>query len=347
MQKNPPLPQPTALPDIPEATPTSSPTSVLPGLLAAALITALATTLNTVIPVISSLTFAVLGGVILGNRARVEPLRPGLAFAARSLLRIGVVLLGLRLSVGQVTELGAATLAVVIATVTATFFGTRWLGERLGVSEPLALLIATGYSICGASAIAAMEDTSDAEEEEVAMAIGLVTLAGTVAMFVLPVLANAFGLTDDEFGIWVGASVHDVAQVVAAASVGGASVLAIAVVVKLTRVILLAPLVAGVSVTRRRNHAPNTDDAERPSALPLFVIGFLAMLALRSTGWVPDDVVDGARLVEGILLTLALVGLGAAVRIDRLRLLGGAPLLLGAIASLLVAGVSLAATLLI
>jgi uncharacterized integral membrane protein (TIGR00698 family) len=318
-------------------------TSVIPGLLVAALLTALATALNTLVPFISALTFAVLGGVILGNRSGVDRFRPGLMFAARTLLRFGVVLLGVRLSIGQVTELGAATLAVVVATVTATFFGTRWLGERLGVSEPLTLLIATGYSICGASAIAAMEDTSDAEEEEVAMAIGLVTLAGTIAMFALPLLAMAFGFSDEQFGIWVGASVHDVAQVVAAASTGGASVLAIAVVVKLTRVILLAPLVAGVSLARRS--ASETTD--RPPVLPPFVIGFLAMLAFRSTGWVPEAVVDGARFIEGLLLTVALVGLGAAVRIDRLRQLGGAPLALGAIASVLVGGVSLAATLLI
>ena len=342
MQKNPPLPQ--VSPHLPSTTPTVSPRwSVVQGLVVAALVAALATGLHTLVPVVSSLTFAVAGGVVLGNRRNTDHLQPGFTFAARTMLRLGVVLLGLRLSIGQVTELGIATLAVIAATVAATFFGTRWLGARLGVSEPLSLLIATGYSICGASAIAAMEDTSQAEEEEVAMSIGLVTLAGTVAMFALPALAGLFGLSDEHFGIWVGASVHDVAQVVAAASVGGASVLAIAVVVKLTRVILLAPLVAGVSLTRSRHG----DAAERPPALPSFVIGFLALLILRSTGWVPSSVVDGARLVEGALLTLALVGLGAAVRIDRLRQLGGAPLLLGAIASLLVAGVSLGATLLI
>lgn len=341
MQKNPPLPQ--VSPHHPSTTPTVSPhRSVVPGLLIAATVAAVATGLHELLPVVSSLTFAVAGGVLLGNQRNIETLRPGFTFAARTLLRVGVVLLGLRLSIGQVTELGVATLAVIATTVAATFFGTRWLGARLGVSEPLSLLIATGYSICGASAIAAMEDTSLAEEEEVAMSIGLVTLAGTVAMFALPALSGLFGLSDEHFGIWVGASVHDVAQVVAAASVGGASVLAIAVVVKLTRVILLAPLVTGVSLTRSREG----ETGERPPALPPFVIGFLALLLLRSTGWVPVAVVDGARLVEGALLTVALVGLGAAVRVDRLRTLGGAPLLLGAIASLLVAGVSLAATLL-
>ena len=341
MQKNPPLQHIPSAPEPPSAT-DSAATSILPGLVAAGLLAAAAIGLNSLVPVVSSLTFAVAAGVALGNGPNVDRLRPGLGFAARTLLRLGVVLLGLRMSIGQVTELGIATLAVIVATVAATFFGTRWLGERLGVSEPLSLLIATGYSICGASAIAAMEDTSDAEEEEVAMAIGLVTLAGTIAMFALPPLAAAFGLSDDQFGIWVGASVHDVAQVVAAASTGGASVLAIAVVVKVTRVILLAPLVAGVSATRTTR-----DDVERPPLLPPFVIGFLALLLLRSTGWVPESAVDLARTVEGTLLTIALVGLGAAVRVDRLRRLGGRPLLLGAIASLLVGGVSLAATLLI
>lgn len=315
-----------------------------PGLIAALLFALAARQLASLAP-ISSLTIAVVIGMALGNiRIDIDRLRPGLAFAGRHILRIGVVALGMRLSIGQIGNLGLPVIVVIVATVTATFFGTQALGARLGVSKPLSLLIATGYSICGASAIAAMESSSDADEEEVALAIGLVTLAGTIAMFAIPVLGNLFGLTNSQYAVWAGASIHDVAQVVAAGSARGSAVLAGAVVVKLTRVMLLAPLVTGVSITRSRRADATAGD--RPSPIPGFVAGFLLFVAIRSTGMVPDGIVETTAAVEKALFAIALVGLGAGVRLNRLRQLGGAPLALGAIASGIVALVSLAAVLL-
>lgn len=325
------------------------PVEIAPGLIFAALATVGAVAVNAAVPQVSTLIVAVLLGMAVGNAsAAVAPLRPGLAFVAKKFLRAGVVLLGMRLSIGQVTELGWPTLLLVIGTVTATFFGTQAIGRRLGLSRGLSLLVATGYSICGASAIAAMEGQSEAEEEEVAVAIGLVTLAGSLAMFLLPILSQLFGLSDAQFGTWVGASVHDVAQVVAAASTGGAAVLSVAVVVKLTRVVLLAPIVAGVSIHRGRERMAlgNDDDkvTDRPPLLPGFVLGFLALMVLRTTGIVPAPAIDLAKTIEGILLTIALVGLGAGVRFGRLRKLGGQPLVLGFVAWFLVAAVSLVGT---
>ena len=325
-----------------------------PGLVAAGVVTAVAIAANRLMPQVSTLIIAVVAGMLIGNLAVavptaaaraaeriVAPLRPGLALAAKRLLRLGVVFLGARLSIGQIADLGVPALMLVAGTVVATFFGTQYIGRRLGLSPGLSLLVATGYSICGASAIAAMESSADADEEEVALSIGLVTVAGTVAMFALPVLAGWFGLSDDQFGAWVGASVHDVAQVVAAASTGGAAVLSVAVVVKLTRVVLLAPIVAATNVVRSRHTRPD-DDRVTPPLMPLFVVGFLAMMTLRTVGLVPAEAVDLSSTMSSLLLTAALVGLGAGVRIDRLRRLGRAPFVLGAIAWFIVAGVSLA-----
>ncbi len=318
-------------------------TPVLPGVLAALMMSGLAVVANLVVPQLSTLIIAVSFGIVLGNlreeTTAIAELRPGLALVAKKFLRAGVVLLGLRLSLGQIAELGLPTVVLVVATVAATFFGTQALGRRLGLSRGLSLLVATGYSICGASAIAAMESSSDAEEEEVAVAIGLVTIAGSLAMFGLPILAQWFGLSDEQFGTWVGASVHDVAQVVAAASTGGAKVLAIAVVVKLTRVVLLAPIVAGVSVQRSR--IADAPTGNRPPLLPGFVLGFLALVMVRTAGVLPSGVTDTVKLAEGFLLTTALVGLGAGVNISRLRSLGVQPLVLGGLAWILVATVSL------
>lgn len=288
---------------------------------------------------ISKLTAAVAIGAVMGNVGLARPSSaPGLKFAAKRLLRVGIVFLGLRLSLGDVSALGPKGLGVVVTTVAVTFFGTQWLGRRLGLSRDLSLLVATGYSICGASAIAAVEGATDAEEEEVAAAIGLVTLFGSLAIIVLPLLRSPLGLTDDGFGAWAGASVHDVAQVVATASTIGPEVIAVAIVVKLTRVVLLAPLVTGVNLHRRREQ--RTSEGKRPPLLPLFVALFLGAVALRSSGWLSDDLISLGKDVEGWLLTAALVGLGAGVRIDRLRRLGPQPLVLGAVAWVVVAAVS-------
>ena len=286
---------------------------------------------------ISALVVAVVLGAVAGNVGLVTTrLEPGVTFSAKKILRLGVVLLGLRLSLGDVFDVGGPGLATIIATVTITFFGTQWIGRRLGLGPDLSLLVATGFSICGASAIAAVEGSTDASEEEVAAAIGLVTLFGSMAIVVIPALSSLLGLDDTKFGAWSGASVHDVAQVVATASsrdVAGA--VTIAIVVKLTRVVLLAPIVAGVNLARRR------DVGGSAPILPLFVVGFLAMVALRTTGVLPQGVLDAVKEVENFALAMALVGLGAGVRVDKLRKLGVTPLLLGAISWVLVAAVSL------
>ncbi len=321
-------------------------TTRLPGLALVALCVAVAFGLHRVMPSLSPLVAAVGIGAVLANVGLIPGwATAGLQFAARHLLRFGVVLLGLRLAIGEVLDLGAVGLGVVAVVVGATFFGTQWLGRLLGVSPGLSLLTATGFSICGASAIAAMEGVTEAEEEEVAFSIGLVTLCGSLAIVILPLLAGPLGLSGAEFGTWVGASVHDVAQVVATASTAGPAALKAAVIVKLTRVVLLAPMVAGVSLSRRRRGAGQHSDgaASRPPILPLFVVGFLAAIALRSTGWLHTAWLDVASVVEQISLAAALVGLGAGVKVAKLRAIGGRPLLLGAISWILVAGVAYAA----
>jgi uncharacterized integral membrane protein (TIGR00698 family) len=292
---------------------------------------------------VGALTIAVVLGVVATNAGlRHEALRPGTRVATSKLLRIGVVLLGLSLSLPAVLALGPAVLAVVVATVVITFTATRWIGQRMGVSPTQSLLVATGFAVCGASAVAGMQAAVDADEDEVASAIAGVTVFGGVCMFALPVLGPAIGLSDIQTAVWAGSSVHEVAQVVAAAGPLGAAALATAVVVKLTRVLLLAPLVAAVSVSRRRAAAtaaragdgPALADARRPPVVPLFVAGFVACVALRSTGWVPEPLLDVARWGQDLALTAALFGLGAAVDLPHLARTGARTAALGLAATL-------------
>ena len=331
----------------------------LPGLGLAGLVVALAfaaekfVTSQTPI-VLSPLVAAVLMGALLTNlRVLPEIARPGLQYAARRLLRAGIVILGLQLSLSKLADLGVKGVGLVLVTTTVTFFGTQWLGRRLGLSPGLRLLVATGFSICGASAIAAMRPVSDADDDDTVYAIGLVTLCGSLAIAILPAIGHALGFGDIRFGTWVGASVHDVAQTVAtAASRTSDAAREAAIVVKLTRVVLLAPLVAGVSVWRRREHAASTGVAPsaatatatataspgaHPPILPLFVVGFLAMVFVNSTFDLPTEFLRQAKNLERVLLAAALVGLGAGVDVRKLRAIGPRPLVLGLASWVLIA----------
>ncbi|WP_432014773.1 YeiH family protein [Streptomyces cucumeris] len=343
------------------------------GLALAAAGVAVAWCVHRLVPAVPLLTAAVVLGITAAHLPGVRGLvrgacRPGLSLAGKRLMRLGIVLLGLGLGLGDVLGLGWATVAMVFGVVAATFFGTWWLGRRMGLRGDQPLLIATGYSICGASAIGAVSEVSESDERDVATSVALVTLCGTLAIAVLPLLQGPLGLSDAEFGRWAGASVHDVGQVVATAQTAGGAALNDAVLVKLVRVALLAPLVAALalSVRARRNatraavqtgtaaggnEAGDAGGAERtgtrrPPLVPLFVLGFLAMAAVRSTGVLPAVALDTAGDVRELLLAAALFGLGSAVHLPSLSRTGARVAALGLCAWVVIAGVSYAGVLL-
>lgn len=335
----PPAPGPAASPGSPTAR--TARTAPVPGLLAVAAATFLALGLAHLLPSLNPATTAVVLGVLVANLGLHAPtLHAGTHVASHRLLRLAVVLLGLRLGVPQLLDLGPGGAAVVATTVAVTFTGTRLLGRLLGVPPARALLVATGFSICGASAVAAMEDVAGGEEDDTAVAVALVTLCGSLAIVLLPLLRGPLGLDPAAFGAWVGASVHDVGQTVATANrVPGA--LTTAVVVKLSRVVLLAPLVATVAVGRRRA-APSARavGGRRPALVPVFVLGFLAAVAVASTGLVPAPALEAAQQVQEVLLTAALFGLGTGIDLRALGATGGRSLALGLLSWLLVGGVA-------
>ena len=284
-------------------------------------------------------------GVVLGIGWRFfagarEPVTPGLRFAATWLLRAGVMLLGLQLAIAEVVHFGLPVLTVVVASVAGGFFATLWSGRLLGLSPARRLLVATGVSICGASAVAAANSVADGSDEDVATAVTTVTLLGTLAIVVFPLLAGLFGLTAPQFGIWTGASVHEVGQVVAIGGAAGAVVLQAAVVIKLTRVLLLAPLVALTGLHRRRAGA-------RPPLVPWFVAGFVVLAAVRATGLVPAPVASTVQLTANLLLCAGMFGLGAAVDLRAVLRTGGRALAAAGLGSLVLATLALTGTVLV
>ncbi|MFK4221550.1 YeiH family protein [Streptomyces sp. NPDC019890] len=324
----------------------------LPGLALAVLGVGVAWCVHRLLPDIPMLTASVVLGIITAHLPRVRAVvrgtaRPGLSYAGKRLMRIGIVLLGLKLSLDDVLGLGWATVSMVLSAVVATFLGTWWLGRRIGLPGDQPLLIAAGYSICGASAIGAVSEASDSDERDVATSVALVTLCGTLAIAVLPLLQQPLGLSDAEFGRWVGASVHDVGQVVATAQTAGPDALGEAVLVKLMRVALLAPLVAAVAMSVRHRRRGGASARKRLPLVPLFVVGFLAMVALRSTGLLPHAAIEVAQHAQELLLAAALFGLGSAVDLPSLTRTGGRVAALGLCAWVVVAGVSYGGVLLV
>ncbi|MHB1290208.1 YeiH family protein [Georgenia sp.] len=355
-----------------------------PGLALMSVVAAAAFAVNSLTPVVSALLVAILAGVLVRNAGWLPAAaEEGIRYGARTVLRLGVVLLGLQLSVPEVLALGWGAIVVIILTVALTWSLTLLLGRWLRVPPALRLLLATGTAVCGASAVAAMSavlGSRDAgrpaveehavEEEDVedaaATAVAAVTIFGTISMFALPTVAGAIGLADRPAGIWLGAAVHEVGQVVAAGGVMGSAVLATAVVTKLGRVVLLAPLVAGVGYARGRRAraaveravavdsaavitgAPPTGAAHtRPPLVPGFVLGFLALVAVRSLAPVPQPVLDGVATATTLVLTIAMAALGTGVNLRVLLSRGGPALLLGLAGAVVAAGVSLVGVLLL
>ncbi len=237
---------------------------------------------------------------------------PGAKVAGRTLMRAGIVLLGLQVVVADVVALGPVLIVAVVALVGVAFALTWSLARLAGMSADQRVLMAAGFSICGASAIGAVAQARGASERDQATPVALVTLCGTAAIGVLPLLRVPLGLDDAAFGAWTGASVHDVGQVVATAAIAGPGALALAVVVKLVRVVTLAPMTALVAAQRRRS---GDGAGERPPIVPLFVVGFLVAVAVRALVPLPDAVLDVVGFVQQLLLASALVGLLSRVRI--------------------------------
>jgi uncharacterized integral membrane protein (TIGR00698 family) len=307
---------------------------LLPGAVATVVAVGLSVLVNWQLAAVSALTVAVILGVAAGNSPVLpRSATPGLGWLTRRLLRGGVVLLGLQLAVDQVIDLGPGVIAAAVVTVAVGFLGTVALGRAIGVPHGLRVLVATGFSICGASAIAAMEGAVRRDDSDVATAVALVTFYGSLAIAAVPLLSPVLGLSPMQSGQWAGLSVQEVAQVVAAGGAAGAAPRAAATVVKLSRVALLAPMVAGVSLVERRHDNRGHD---KPPLVPLFVLGFAAAVILRSSGVMPTGVLDVAKAAATIMLAAALFGLGTAVDIRSLVNTGGRALLLGLLSTVLV-----------
>ncbi len=317
--------------------------ALLPGLVLVALLAAAGYGLRALpgLGLFSPMIIGILVGMLFANTFEIPAAATeGIRFAGKKLLRIAVALLGLQITLAQVSALGVAGFGTAAVALFSTFFLTLWLGRRMGIAPELTGLIAAGSSICGASAIAAADAQIHARDEDVAYAVSCVTIFGTLAMFTFPLLQPVFGLDAAEYGVWSGAAIHEVAQVVGAGFQGGEDAVTIAIVVKLCRVLMLAPLLIVMGMLAAR-HRPAGGSASKPVLVPFFLIGFIAIMLANSFGLVPAAIGEALIGVTPILLTLALTALGLGTDFSRLKSLGIKPFILGALATIWISGISL------
>jgi len=326
---------------------------VIPGVLITAAIALVATGIGTLLPVVGSAVPAIVIGVLLSlarprvmaGRERADArIQPGIAYSGKFLLQLAVVLLGVQLSLGSILEVGIESLPIMLTTLAVCLLGAWALGRMLRIERRLTTLIGVGTGICGASAIAAVSPVIGAASVEIAYAVSTIFLFNILAVVIFPLIGHSLNLDPHTFGLFAGTAVNDTSSVVAAAGVYSTAALGFAVVVKLVRTLMIIPISIGLSVMEARRDAAGQPLTGRRIAklVPWFLIGFLIVAIVNSTGVIPDAPREALVHVSVFLIAMALAGIGLSTDIPALRRAGWRPLALGGILWVLVTVTALA-----
>ena len=293
---------------------------------------------------LSSLTLAILIGMVLGNTVYpnlAERLSVGVAFAKGQILRLAIMFYGFKLTLTQVSSVGLSAVMSDALVLTSTFLLTYWIGTRwLKVDKQTTLLIGSGASICGAAAVIAAEPVVKAEAHKVTIAVATVVVFGTVAMLLYPFLYHLGWLQPwlnaQQYGIYTGSTIHEVAQVVVAGNAVSPEVGDTAVVTKMIRVMMLAPFLLVLSFALTKGCSENGENASFMSRIkevkvPWFAFIFIAIVLLHT--WVPMTASFERSMVmlDDVLLTMAMFALGLTTHLGAIKQAGVKPLILGAI----------------
>jgi uncharacterized integral membrane protein (TIGR00698 family) len=289
---------------------------------------------------------AMLAGLILVNVGLAPAwATPGISFAVQRVLRLGIILLGLRLNLESILVIGAGAFGLVLVGMAVAFAFAIFVGRSLGLPKRVAVLIGVGTAVCGNSAIVATAPVVKANDREVSFAVTTITVFGTLAVFVYPVIGHALELDVLTFGLWAGTAVHDTAQTIAASAAYSTIGRDVATVVKLVRNGLMAPLLLLIAWgwTRWGEDTVSGDAARRGArkAFPLFLIGFLLLALARTTHLVDPDTAASVDIVTRACFVIALAGLGLQTRLGHIRDMGPRPFVLGLATAGVLAGFSL------
>ncbi|SRR5579883_1193517 len=282
---------------------------------------------------ISALVIAIILGIIYGNTLRhhlSNEWMPGIQFSAKHLLRTAIVLYGFRISFQEIISVGIEGLILDILIVSSTLILGSWIGVKLfKLDRHLSLLITSGSAICGAAAVLATESVIKSEPYKATVAIGTVVLFGTIAMFLYPALqhANIFGFNDNQFGIFAGASIHEVAQVLIAGNNISEQAGNLAIIVKMTRVILLVPALICLSFYNKRISGPHKSHKFNLN-VPWFALFFIIAIGFNSLHLLPNSFVALINQFDIFLLTMAMAAIGIETNLIKIKKVGFKPLYL-------------------
>ena len=300
----------------------------------------LVTRIQTDFPISPILLSIILGTTFRNLIGRPDALLPGIHFAQRKILRFAIVLLGLQLTFSQIGEVGLIGISIIAVSLLLCFVFTIILARFIGVEPRLAKLIGAGTAVCGVSAIMAVNTVTRAREDHVAYAVACITIFGTILMVLAPFLAEPLGLDQRDFGLWTGASLHEVAQVVAASFQLGEISGYHGTITKLSRVLMLAPLVIALGYLARGRNGGSDRTVQGPP-MPWFILGFLAMVSVNSVAHIPAEARSWIALGTTTLFSISLSALGLETDIRQLRAGGFKPMALCAGSSLFIVVVSL------
>ncbi len=299
-------------------------------------------------PLIGGAIFGILLGIGIGNLSPSKPvLTKGINFTSKTILQWAVIILGSGLSLRQVYATGVASVIIILVTITAAFAAVFVVGRLLKVEFNLKGLIGAGTAICGGSAIAAVAPIIEAEDQEIAYAISTVFLFNVVAVFIFPAIGHALGLTQMGFGLFAGTAINDTSSVVAAGYIFGNAAGDYATIVKLTRTIMIVPVALGfvaLMMVRKKREARHARSAKfHPAKIfPWFILGFLLMSALNTTGVLGSAMVSFLKEVGKFLIIMALSAIGLKTDLRKMLTTGLKPMLLGFIVWMSVAFTSIA-----
>jgi uncharacterized integral membrane protein (TIGR00698 family) len=305
--------------------------TIFPGVVLACIIATLGFGLRRVpgFSILSPMILSILIGIAFHNIIGTPAIaKEGVRFCLRRILRGAIILLGLQLTASQVLEVGASGIFIIATTLISTFLFTTGFGRLIGAERKLTQLIAAGTSICGASAVIAANTVTRASEEDVAYGVACVTVFGSLSMFLYPLLPALLHLDPHLFGLWTGASIHEIAQVVAAAFQDGQSAGEFGTIAKLSRVMMLAPVVIALGWFAPSVSKGPASEAKAP--LPWFVFGFIALIVINSVITIPAEIKSWLVALTVFLLSVALAAMGLETDIAKLRAKGLRPLLVGA-----------------
>ncbi|KFD05671.1 putative membrane protein [Kluyvera ascorbata ATCC 33433] len=309
----------------------------IPGLALSAVITGAAVWIGNIPTVagvgMSALTLAILFGMVIGNTIYPKLWQScdgGVLFAKQHLLRLGIILYGFRLTFAQIADVGASGIIIDALTLCSTFMMACWLGQKVfGLDKHTSWLIGAGSSICGAAAVLATEPVVKAEASKVTVAVATVVIFGTLAIFIYPAMYPllAHWFTPETYGIYIGSTMHEVAQVVAAGHAVTPETENAAVIAKMLRVMMLAPFLLFMAA-RVKQLAPAGATEKSKITIPWFAILFIVVTIFNSFHLLPNSVVQMLITLDTILLAMAMAALGVTTHVSALKKAGAKPLMM-------------------